>query len=119
MREKLRTTIRFYSKSKGKYTQKAYRYFYRYFGVLRGVADEFIDWFLDLFFNKDIIPNTPQRGVSWSIFLVLFIYRTRGFNCFHFGNSWIFMDCMSFWMCVPANAPPVCEVWVRIFMLRS
>jgi len=84
MREKLRTTIRFYSKSKGKYTQKAYRYFYRAFGVLRGVADEFLDWFFSIFFKK-------KRVFKTSISSFISIIRIKGFVevfyisfCFHF-----------------------------------
>lgn len=110
MRKQLATKLRFYSRSKSKYTSKAYKIVYHVYGVLREHADSFIDFLLDIFFNKDVAPNTPQREVSWFLFLVLFVYRTRGLDCFHFGNSWVLiMDSMSFWMCAPANAPPFCR----------
>ena len=53
MRKTLGLKLRFYSKSKSKYTQKAYRYFYRAFGILRGVADKFMDYFFSIFFKKE------------------------------------------------------------------
>lgn len=98
MREKLRTTIRFYSKSKGKYTQKAYRYFYRAFGVLRGVADEFMDYFFSIFFKKERVFK-----LTISSFITIknkgeFVLLRSYFLSFEVGLEILFYS--------PANDPP-------------
>lgn len=62
IKERCRNTMgvkfRFYSKSKGKYTQKLYRLFYKTFGVIRKNADDFIEWFYTLFFRKHRVFKT-------------------------------------------------------------
>jgi len=118
MRKQLALKLRFYSRSKSKYTQKAYRYFYRAFGVLRGVADEFIDWFLEIFFNKEVAPNTPQRGVSWSIFLVLFIYRTRGLmSPTLMSETYLKCKIIGVLFYSPAHSPPLLDVGQGVLFL--
>jgi len=52
MRKTLGLKLRFYSKSKSKYSQKLYKIVYRSYGVLRGKADKWLDFILPLFFNK-------------------------------------------------------------------
>ena len=100
-RKQLGLKLRFYSRSKSKYTSAAYKYFYRYFGVLREFADGFMDWFFSLFFKK-------KRVFKLTISSFITIKRTRGFAmckvCTLVRNSY---RPMSFWMCVPANAPPI------------
>lgn len=55
---KQKLNIRFYSKSKGKYTQKMYRMAYRVFGVLRVYADDFLDLVTsNLFFKREFLEE--------------------------------------------------------------
>ena len=67
MRKTLGTKLRFYSRSKSKYTQKMYRFFYRAFNVIREKADEFIGWFYSIFFRKE------RTFKASTIFLNLYI----------------------------------------------
>jgi len=62
MRQHLGTKLRFYSKSKSKYSQKAYRYFYKIADVTRDIADSWIEWFLDIFFNKEAFLSQAKSS---------------------------------------------------------
>jgi len=96
-RKQLGLKLRFYSRSKSKYSQKAYRYFYRAFGVLRGLADDFMDWFFSLFFKKKRIFKVSissfitiknkgrivllvlvKRLIFWIVLEILFYSPARG-----------------------------------------
>ena len=58
MRKTLGLKLRFYSKSKGRYTSRLYRMVYRLFGVLRAFADDFLDLVtVTLFFKRKIIED--------------------------------------------------------------
>lgn len=100
-RKQLGLKIRFYSKSKSKYSKKAYRYFYRTFGILRGVADKFMDWFFSIFFKKERFFKS-----SISSFITI---KNKGesfyVNCWDFPNSSFDLEILFY---APSNDPPFC-----------
>lgn len=57
MRKTLGLKLRFYSRSKSKYTSKLYRMVYRVFKVLREFADKFLDFFVENF----IVKNSQKK----------------------------------------------------------
>ena len=99
VRKTLGLKLRFYSKSKSKYTQKAYRYFYRHFNILRDRADEWMDWFFSIFFRRDrvykssFIPIKNKRDVK-SLIVLCFIYV-------------IFYIAICVLIYSPSNSPPI------------
>lgn len=99
MRKQLGLKLRFYSKSKSKYTQKAYRYFYRTFGVLRGVADKFMDWFFSLFFKK-------KRVFKFSISSFITIKNKGRFVYTCFDDMGRLFDILHVLFYAPSNDPP-------------
>lgn len=72
--------IRWYSKSRDKYTQRVYKIFYKYFGVLRKYANEFIEKFIGMFFQR------PQLKVLREWFSILSVYRIKRYDEL-FGNT--------------------------------
>jgi len=99
MRKQLGLKLRFYSKSKSKYTKKAYRYFYRAFGVLRGVADKFMDYFFSIFFKKE---RVFKQAISSFIAI-----RNKGGDvyscCFDTGRLFDILLVLSY---APSTGPP-------------
>ena len=69
MRKTLGTKLRFYSRSKSKFTSKLYKMVYHTYGVLRAFADKFIEFMRDTFFvgkskRKEILSNKNISSIS-------------------------------------------------------
>ena len=106
MRTQLGSKVRFYTKSSDKYSKKVYRIFYYYFNVLRGKANEFIERFVNIFF-KFSKRNMPVVGAfGFLVSKLCYIEQECLYEVFFILDVIAFMECMSFFLCVPAVAPP-------------
>jgi len=72
MRKTLGFQLRFYSRSKGKYTTKLYKMVYHSYKVLRAFADDFLDFFLDTFFVKRSDFNLILKSKRIETFFAFF-----------------------------------------------
>jgi len=68
MRNTLGLKLRFYSRSKSKYTSKLYKMVYRSYKVLRALADNFIEFMVNTFFVKrsmreDILNSKKENNL--------------------------------------------------------
>jgi len=111
MRKTLGLKLRFYSRSKSKYTSKLYKMVYHTYGVLRALADKFIEFMVDTFFvrrslREDILKNNKlssissfitikNKGVLFSDFIFVYFFFTIQINILFYS---------------PANDPPHLDV---------
>ena len=117
MRRQLGLKIRFYSKSKSKYTSKLYKMVYHVFGVLRAGADKFLDFFTNILFigkkRIEAILGVKNRFLFSSISSFISIIEQEGLFGLAHGIflvsdlKFVFGDCLSFFLFVPACAPPL------------
>jgi len=96
MRKTLGLKLRFYSRSKSKYTSKIYKILYHYYGVLREKADEFLDWFFSIFFRKD---RVFKRDISSFISI-----NNKGMFCVECLISFEVFESILFY--APSRDPP-------------
>jgi len=91
MRKQLGTKLRFYSRSKSKYTSKMYKMVYHSFRVLRAYADKFLDLVTStLFFKRDVIEDLLYSKKFIKCFTIsgFIIIKNKEFlNCWKFPNS--------------------------------
>jgi len=99
MRKTLGLKLRFYARSKSKYTQKTYRIFYRAFNVIRKKADSYIKWFYSLFFRKQRVFNTST--ILLRLYINKELYEVE-FLKYFFG----FLGLIDVLFFSPANSPP-------------
>ena len=100
MRKTLGLKLRFYSRSKSKYTSKLYRMVYRCYGVLRAFADDFIEWLVEIFFNKKRVFKAPI-----SSFITI---KNKGFLDFTFSDTFlVFCFSIAILFYSPSLDPPL------------
>jgi len=118
MRKTLGLKLRFYSRSKSRYTSKLYKMVYFSYKVLRAFADKFLDFMIDNFFVKksmreDILESKKHSNISSiSSFItireqeciVLLMSGRRLFVKSYFLSFGVDLDILFF---SPAHGPPV------------
>ncbi len=111
MRKTLGLKMRFYSRSKSKYTSKLYRMVYHTYGILRAMADSFIEFMLETFFvrkglRETLLQEKKQKNIlAISSFItiknkgVIFFCMAFVMLCYAFVISILFYS--------PAMSPPL------------
>lgn len=110
MRKTLGLKLRFYSRSKSKYTSKLYRMVYHAFRVLRAFADKFLDFFIENF----IVKNSQMKKIldakkTSSVFSIssFITIREQGLLDFDFSDTFfIFYFGIAILFYAPAADPP-------------
>ena len=117
MRKTLGFQLRFYSRSKGKYTTKLYKMVYHSYKILRAFADDFLDFFLDTFFVKrsdfSLILKSKRIETFFAFFNSISSFisiKNKGVGCLtclqFFLFRRLFRHCLDIGFIAPCCDPP-------------
>jgi len=119
MRKTLGLKLRFYSRSKSKYTSKLYRMVYHTYGILRAMADSFIEFMVNTFFVKkgDREDLLKKNISSISSFITI---KNKGVLICVVVNIFLgFTVDLEILFYSPANDPPLLRIECSYFYIKE